>query len=783
MFRSSLFLKTFSTITAGVFVMCAIFYLTTVPMIKGMAFEMEEKAGQKILNNVYLLIEQSHTALESWKKTAIAGHKRELRHLIDLVTSYINSTHQVEKKKGVSEKEIKRQILLQIRNFRYGVNQDYIWVSDYKSRLISHPDPKLNDVDFSKVRDVKGELIVPPMVNGAITHGDGYYNYWWRRLGQKDPIEKLSYYRNFSQWKWVVGTGVYIDDIQRETETRKKELLFDLKKLIHATKFAGQGYLFIFDSHMNMIIHPNPNIEETNFSKLLDPATGKPIGKELIQASKTTSGKLYYKWDKPANPGNYIYDKIAWIRYYPGFDWYIALSVYTSDLERSATALTRRIVFISLGALILAVICGYLFVRTFTTPITRMAESANRISNGDLSSTIELKREDEIGQLAKAFNNMVHQLRYQIRNLEERVKERTAELIGRVNELKNRNKEIETINAMGDLLQACRNPEEIYGIIIHTIKALFPSSSGEILSLRKSVNLLEVVAAWKDSGSSDAKGKTFKPEDCWSIRRSKPHFVSDEENVLACRHTIGISDARPPYFCIPMTAQGEIGGILHVRIPAAALALLQDDDVGKKNPMRLLETVAEHASLSLANMKLQQTLQEQSTKDPLTGLYNRRYSEEVLLREQKRTIRGKNSMGILLIDLDYFKKVNDTWGHEAGDEILRRFAGILRREFRTEDTVCRYGGEEFLIILPGTDLAQAETKAEQLRKIVQKELHITWQNQEISATISIGIARFPSGNLNIQQIIDAADKALYQAKYEGRNRIFTFREKESAAEI
>ncbi len=765
MLRSSLFLKSFTWITAGVVVMCAIFYLTTVPMINSMAYEMEEKAGRTILNNIYLLIKQSHAHLESWEKTAKEGHKRELKHLVDMAASLIQAYDAKGRKAGSDA-----ALLDLIRHLRYGQHQDYIWVSDYKSRLIAHPDPALNGKDFSHVKDVKGNLIVPPMVQGAIARGEGYYSYWWRRLGQDEPIEKLSYYRNIPSKGWVIGTGVYIDDIRREVEARKRELLSELRRLVHSTKFAGEGYFFIFDSHRNMIIHPNSNIEGTNFAKLPDPTTGKPIADELIHAAGTPGGKLNYMWDKPADPGRYIYKKIGWVKYFKPFDWYIALSVYNDDLERSAAVLTRRIVLISLAALLLALAGGYLFVRAFTTPIARMAESAKKISSGDLSSTIELRRKDEIGLLAQAFNNMVIQLREQIRNLEERVKERTLELSNHLHVLKERNKEIETLNSMGDILQACRNQEEVVSITIHTIQKLFPSSSGHIMNLDRSSNSLEISACW---GGEEDDGKVFSSEDCWSIRRGKTHFVQGKDRLMLCPHAHPSEDgAGAAHICIPMSAQGEIFGVLHARIPLDAVK--EEDSEGeerRRNAIRMLETVAEHAALSVSNIRLQQRLHEQSTRDPLTGLYNRRFTEEAIQKEQKRADRAGDAIGIMLMDIDHFKRINDTWGHDAGDEVLKRLASILRGFFRSHDIVCRYGGEEFLVIMPGADLETAAEKAGALRATVEERLRIPWKGDHIAATVSIGVSQYPWEGHSFQQLIDLADKALYRAKEQGRNRV------------
>jgi len=156
----------------------------------------------------------------------------------------------------------------------------------------------------------------------------------------------------------------------------------------------------------------------------------------------------------------------------------------------------------------------------------------------------------------------------------------------------------------------------------------------------------------------------------------------------------------------------------------------------------------------------------------MTGLYNRRYVEEVIQSEQHRAVRHGISIGILLLDVDHFKKVNDTYGHEAGDEVLRGLGTLLEREFRDEDTACRYGGEEFLVILPYANMEDCRARAEKLRQKVQQNLKIPWQGKDLEITVSIGVALFPVHGATLHQVVDAADAALLKAKRQGRNRVF-----------
>jgi GGDEF domain-containing protein len=155
--------------------------------------------------------------------------------------------------------------------------------------------------------------------------------------------------------------------------------------------------------------------------------------------------------------------------------------------------------------------------------------------------------------------------------------------------------------------------------------------------------------------------------------------------------------------CVPILAQGEALGILHIQ------AKDQDPSLGEAE-LSFKTTFAAQVGLSVANIRLREALRAQSTKDPLTGLYNRRYLQEMLDREIRRAIRSEQALGILMLDLDHFKKFNDTFGHEAGDAVLRETGSFLVRSIRAEDFVCRYGGEEFVVVLPTADLRAAEAR-------------------------------------------------------------------------
>ena len=166
--------------------------------------------------------------------------------------------------------------------------------------------------------------------------------------------------------------------------------------------------------------------------------------------------------------------------------------------------------------------------------------------------------------------------------------------------------------------------------------------------------------------------------------------------------------------------------------------------------------------------ELQKQLQNLANRDPLTGLYNRRYLDSTLGRELARCQRDKCALAVILCDIDYFKKINDTYGHPTGDEILKQLSSLLGIIVRSSDVACRYGGEEFLLLLPNMPLAVAKERAEKLRQIFADTI-LEFGELQLHSTISVGVAVYPEHGKNASDIIASADRALYKAKAAGRN--------------
>ena len=191
-------------------------------------------------------------------------------------------------------------------------------------------------------------------------------------------------------------------------------------------------------------------------------------------------------------------------------------------------------------------------------------------------------------------------------------------------------------------------------------------------------------------------------------------------------------------------------------------------DITERNVLDM--QLAERKRVEAELRTLQAQLREQAIRDPLTGLYNRRYLEETLWRELDRAGREGHPLSILMVDVDHFKRLNDTYGHPAGDEVLRTLGRLLQHHARSSDIPCRYGGEEFVVVLPDMPLEAARMRAELVRQDFA-DLRIAFGGAELVATLSIGVSSYPGHGNTADELIRAADLALYEAKQSGRNRV------------
>lgn len=325
-------------------------------------------------------------------------------------------------------------------------------------------------------------------------------------------------------------------------------------------------------------------------------------------------------------------------------------------------------------------------------------------------------------------------------------------------------REISIISRMGERLQACKRLDDTYDIVARTLSELFPAYAGCMAIYREAQRAYELATKWGSKVGS--AGPEAIPEKCTasSLRRGMVCENRDTSGVCSV-----LSSKGGRVICLPLAEQDKPTGL--IQLISGGQDVESSECVMAKSRRRLLDTAAEHIALSIANLKLQENLRNQSIRDPLTNLFNRRYLEESLEREIERARRKTTQLGLIMIDVDHFKAFNDDYGHLTGDQLLQELGALLADNVRISDIVCRYGGEEFTIILPEIQKKFMDTRAEEIRREVEQSLRLESDQQVRTVTISLGIATFPDNGKTAAKLIDAADAALYRAKRNGRNQV------------
>ncbi|MCB2060994.1 MAG: sensor domain-containing diguanylate cyclase [Novosphingobium sp.] len=314
--------------------------------------------------------------------------------------------------------------------------------------------------------------------------------------------------------------------------------------------------------------------------------------------------------------------------------------------------------------------------------------------------------------------------------------------------------QMEELFSMTDMLQAAEGHEDAGSVLMATSKRLLPDFGGALYVFNNSRDRLDLAKAWSGD-ETFTPPDTLLPSSCWALKRGKPHINDPSENTLCCAHAIGSAATLE----VPMMARGAVHGLL-------VLAIDTENSFQRlMNIRRLARAIADSISLALSNIALREKLQTQSLRDPLTGLYNRRYMEDALDRYVSLAERNRSSTSVVMIDLDNFKHLNDEYGHAKGDAVLCDVASQLVAALRPSDVVSRYGGEELLVILPDCGTQDAQLKAEMLRSRIEglSEAH------GVAISASLGIAAIPETSTSLADLIPMADAALYSAKQAGKN--------------
>ena len=431
------------------------------------------------------------------------------------------------------------------------------------------------------------------------------------------------------------------------------------------------------------------------------------------------------------------------------------------DLERLRDQLLFSALFGAALVALIVVATTWLTVRAMQTRLDKLQKAIERLGSGEVAAGLDGMGNDELAQVGEAFNDMARRLANEAAvraNAEDTVKRVNESLVAKTRQLESYSATVNIVRRLADRLPGCADEVEFSTVIERLVPALLRERAGALFLLNNSRNLLHRAASWN---VNQPIADQFTPADCWGLRRGQTHASGVGQVDVSCEHTTHPDSTT--HWCVPLVAQSETVGLLYVESNGERVSGDSDGDV--------MHMLAETIALALVNLRLREKLRWQSVRDPLTGLYNRRYIDGSLELELARSVRSGNPVSVVMLDIDHFKIFNDTFGHEAGDAVLKHVADVFGESTRKGDVAGRFGGEEFLLTMPGADVRQAVERAEELREAIRSIDAVFGGRKLGQITASFGIATFPGSALTAEQLIDEADRALYAAKDAGRDRV------------
>jgi len=401
----------------------------------------------------------------------------------------------------------------------------------------------------------------------------------------------------------------------------------------------------------------------------------------------------------------------------------------------------RRMLVLALGVALVVAVVVLLVTREVAglleQPVRQLIEASERVGRGDFQPSLPPPADNEFGVLSQSFSHMTAALRQE-------------------------REELAALNKFSEAVTQCTSEEEIYDHVLHSLKERFRPTQVMIFKLNPGENVLEAAATLVPLPEEVRDWPVIpEPHNCKAVRMGRRFRVNDVKAEPLCPAKF-VPPSEGSYYCGPLIAGGVIIGSVRVE--------------GIKNfwtPEResLLESYLSGAATALSNLRLLESTQQQANVDELTGLYNRRFVEEYVRKLIAMARRQGQPLGIIMMDLDHFKEINDIYGHEVGDRVLRQFAKTITHAQREANVAARYGGEEFLIVLPETFPQGCMLVAERIRKAVERMVVPSGTEKPLpQLTVSLGIAVYPEHGQGLEELLQASDKALYESKRAGRNR-------------
>lgn len=450
-------------------------------------------------------VESHYVNLLYLRQSLLDLKKRELHNIIQLTFIRVEEYYAAFLSGTLSEDEAKLQAKTALKKMRYN-DGGYIWINDTGRpfpRMVMHPlSPDLdgnllNDSAFNCALGKDANLFVAA-VDTALQDGQGFIDYLWPKPsedGLTPRQAKLSLVKYFEKWNWIIGTGIYIDDIERSVQERLAGILDDLRDNLSRVRVGESGYMYLFNGKKEMLIHPS--LAGADFSKIMNPTTGNPILDDLIESSKKPSKMLVYQWEKPPkHKGDFRFWKNSHIVHFEPFDWYIGSTIYTDEIEAPARAIARYILLLSLVILLFTFVFSFLLSRNLTKPLKLLTEAGQKISSAGMEDVaIPITGSIETRRLGLILNQMLESIKESVQIQEDLFKTKM--------ELETRLHQAEKMESIGQLASGIAHEINTPIQYVSSNIEFIHDATTEIQTLLS--HILQLVASAQEKGELDPR--------------------------------------------------------------------------------------------------------------------------------------------------------------------------------------------------------------------------------------------------------------------------------------
>ena len=587
--------------------------------------------------------------------------------------------------------------------------------------------------------------------------GYGYYIY----MNVKSINREVDLYRQrlIDTQKFAVKSivNVALDGIESYYDQYKDGELTEGDAKIKAIKFVysiryniaknmnSYNYVWINTIDGIMILDPpKPLLNGKNVWDMKD-KNGVYLFREMARVIKSEGGGfVHYCWAKLGENDNKCYPKISYVGYFYPWKWVVGSGFYLDEIEKAVKAFAERkkhdmvitiIYSVLIGGVIslIAALVFYYIISYITNYLKTIGELSEKLVQEEISPSLKLPYtgQDELGSLVDHFNKFVDES-YKLVVFKKTIEEDLD------------------VNA-------------VYKRLFDLIRDEFRIKLFNVFEVDNSKHALKHVTVYGDEKLMCKQEILINCMMCRAVRTAKDVDSFLEKEVCLSFNAVGAKN----HVCIPLLVGGSVGAVVQLIFDEKE----KTEEIERK--IKRLKVFLKEAAPVIEAKRLLARLKESTLRDPMTGIYNRRFLDEFSPTFIATIKRRNTKAGILMIDVDFFKQVNDVYGHNIGDEVLKAVVRAITRSVRESDIVVRFGGEEFVVLLQDVDEKMALDIAERIRSEVEKT-EINVQGNVLRKTVSIGVSIFPDDSKNLWQCIKFSDVAMYKAKESGRNRVVRF---------